>query len=367
LATTIVMTVVLATSSLALLSRPALADPYDDYLRSTAESGGGLVVLPGVNYSPESGVSVGAALMRYFRIEPKIRPSRVVLQGQYAFTGDADLRFSPEIWFSSWAVKLSTSVERKDHDFFGIGNDTELAMQESYLSHRFDGRLEVIHRMPAGFSLGALYAVTGQRISDTEPDGLLASGMVSGSDGGLLSGVGLALVWDRRDNAFAPHRGFLLTATPLVYDRRLGSDHDFRRLALDGSVFVNPWAEHVIAIDARLDMHSGDTPFDELGLAGGSRYLRGMLKGRFRDRHFATAQVEYRLPLFWRLGGVAFGGLGQVAGRLDELRPELDAMKYSVGGGLRFIFDRKERIHIRGDVAKSTDQTGVYISLLEAF
>ncbi len=328
---------------------------------------GGWVALPGPSYTPDNGLTLGGALLRYFRTRDTERPSRVGLSASYSFRDEYEANLDPEVWFAEgrWGVTVGSKFAYQENAFFGVGNDAPDSAREDYRTLRFEGRLEVMRRLPHGIYVGLLYAYRQETLHDLEPGGLLRVHAVPGADGGVLSGVGASVRWDTRDNVFGPRRGWALMAQPRIYDHRLGSDADFGRLLIDGSFFFNPWLTHVFAIDARIDLRSGDPPFDELALAGGKRFLRGMLEGRLRDRHFAMAQVEYRLPLFWRFGGAVFCGAGRVAHRLADLTPT--DLTLSVGGGIRFAVDRDERINIRADLAHAGGQVGTYVTILEAF
>ena len=106
-------------------------------------------------------------------------------------------------------------------------------------------------------------------------------------------------------------------------------------------------------------------PFYYLSQLGGQNILRGYYQGRFRDKNLAALQAEYRLPLFWKLGGVAFANIGQVAARLSHFT--FGNLHYTLGAGLRYLFDKKEKIQIRADIGFSRDSTGFYFSIFEAF
>jgi outer membrane protein assembly factor BamA len=328
----------------------------------------GWVVLPGVAYTPDHGLTVAGALMRYFRRgSPGERTSRVVLTVEASASGRGMVSLDPDVWFADGLYHLggSTWVSYLDYTYFGVGNETRFADGEDYTAVRTTLRPEVVRRIAGNFYAGALYEARYEDVSKVEDSGMLDAGEVTGSGGGLVSGLGMLLRWDSRDNSFAPRSGGLVTLSPRIYSSVLGSDFDFRRLVLDGSWFFGLGGDHVLAVDGQVDLRGGDPPFSYMSQAGGSGLMRGMLEGRFRDRHFIAAQVEYRYPLWWRFGGVAFAGLGRVAPTIGDF--DLTGLKYSVGGGLRFAIKPRERIHVRLDVARSNDDSAYYFALLEAF
>jgi len=46
---------------------------------------------------------------------------------------------------------------------------------------------------------------------------------------------------------------------------------------------------------------------------------------------------------------------------------ELRKFKYSVGGGIRFLINQKEKLNIRLDFAYGKNSSGMYITIGEAF
>lgn len=75
--------------------------------------------------------------------------------------------------------------------------------------------------------------------------------------------------------------------------------------------------------------------------------------------------MEYRFPLFWRLGMVGFAGVGDVFNQLNDVRAS--TLKYSVGSGLRFAVNPAERLNIRIDYALGKDGGYFYFSVAESF
>ncbi len=76
----------------------------------------------------------------------------------------------------------------------------------------------------------------------------------------------------------------------------------------------------------------------------------------------AMGQVEYRLPIFWRVGAVFWGGVGSVAPEINELNEDLLT---SVGVGLRFKI--KDKVNIRTDIGFGSDETAFYFHVNEVF
>lgn len=328
----------------------------------------GWVILPGINYTPERGLTLAGAVLRYFRFgdAPQGRVSSMALRTGISFAGRGELTFDPSVWAAGDRINIAGTlgVSYFDYPYYGIGNDTPESNREDYTALRISSRIEVVARVWRSLLAGVVHDFRHEDVTEVEEGGLIDAGVVGGS-GGRLSGVGGILRWDSRDHSFQPRRGGVVTLTPRLYRKGIGSDLDFGRVLIDGSWFFGLGGAHVLGLDGRLDMRTGDPPFDHLSLAGGSRLLRGMIEGRFRDNHMAGGQLEYRFPLVWRFGGAAFAGAGRVARRLADL--DLEGWKWAAGGGLRFAVNPEERINLRFDVGATREGTNFYLAIGEAF
>ncbi|HSG81899.1 MAG TPA: hypothetical protein VLC48_06605, partial [Gemmatimonadota bacterium] len=85
------------------------------------------------------------------------------------------------------------------------------------------------------------------------------------------------------------------------------------------------------------------------------------------DLDLLALQAEYRLPIWRRIGGVVFGGAGQVAPELQAFR--LSQFHGSAGFGVRFLVAKEEGVNLRADVAWGVGEvtSGFYLSIGEAF
>jgi outer membrane protein assembly factor BamA len=200
---------------------------------------------------------------------------------------------------------------------------------------------------------------------ETEENGALAAGDVTGSGGGTLSGLGGWFNRDTRDNIFYSTQGSLCEISGAYYAGALGCDFDFGRYGLDLRKFFSMGERQVVALQSLVVATSGDPPFQMLAQLGGDRVMRGYYNGRFRDRHAAVLQAEYRVKVWWRIGAAAFAGVGDVAHRPADFR--IEDFKYSLGGGLRFLLSRQEGMNLRIDSAFGDGTSGFYITLGEPF
>ncbi|MFC1543966.1 BamA/TamA family outer membrane protein, partial [Gemmatimonadota bacterium] len=195
--------------------------------------------------------------------------------------------------------------------------------------------------------------------------GLLAQGSLAGSEKGTLSGLGVVVQWDTRDNIFAPWTGGYYRLLAMGFGSGLGSTWSFSEVSLDLRRFLNTGGGRVLATQIALWDAAGSVPFFRLAMLGGPLLLRGYFEGRYRNRAGAVVQAEYRVPVSRIIGLAGFGGVGDVADRLSDL----DATKARVawGVGLRWSLNPEERQGLRFDFGFGEGSTGFYVTFGEAF
>ncbi|PJJ47809.1 BamA/TamA family outer membrane protein [Hymenobacter chitinivorans] len=184
----------------------------------------------------------------------------------------------------------------------------------------------------------------------------------------ISSGVGPAFLYDGRDNILSAYRGNYLELSALFNGGALGSDFRFSRYLLDARHYqaLGPSSKTILATQLVGQFQSGHVPFRELANLGGDKILRGYYEGRYRDRQLVALQAELRRPLFWRFNGAIFGSLGQVGNTVGDLGR--NSLKATGGAGIRFKYNRRDRLNIRFDYGLARDgSTGFYFSIGEAF
>ncbi len=340
--------------------------------QAPADSSGSssLIALPLVFLTPETSWGFGAAGVYTFRLpgEPaQSRPSQLQLGGAYTLENQI-LAYLPFQLFwqgERYNAYGELGYYRYTYFYYGIGNGFE-----SYEGELFDlafprVRLNLARRALGRWYLGLRYWLDDNSVSGFEPGGLLEQNAPAGSSGGLVSGVGPLALLDQRDNVFYPTSGPYLEAAVLHNAAWTGSDFAFTKVTVDARQYWSRDSSSVFALNAYLEFNAGQPPFTHLALMGGTRRMRGYYEGRYRDRHLMVLQGEYRFPLFWRLKGTVFGGLGNVAGELSGFR--LDNTRYTLGAGLRFLLLPEERAHVRLDYGFGNNTSGFYLTVGEAF
>lgn len=340
---------------------------------SAAEPPGGtLVPLPVVFYQPETGTGFGALANYYFRPGGQLASAPASdIGGLAIYTTKKQIitSLATHLYLSGGSLRLVGSVlfTKFPSKFWGIGNETPDDAEEDYTPLTFAAIAEVQRQVLRGWFVGGRLQVARRTLRELSDSGQLVTGTVPGSSDGTDVEGTLLLTHDARDNTIYPTHGRLYQANLLGAATGLGSDFGYGGARVDLREYLSPARRHVLALRALGEARTGTPPFDLLPQLGGDILLRGYYQGRFRDKVLVAFQSEYRLPVVWRIGVVAFAEAGQVAPRVDDLR--LKAFKASVGGGLRFLLAPREGLNIRADYGYGLDvkSGGFYLAIGEAF
>lgn len=329
-----------------------------------------LSAYPFAFYLPETRLGLGGAGIFTFRFKDE-KPSsrRSQFQVVLAYTLNKQiLAYVPyELYWQDekWLAKGELGYYRYFYNFYGIGNDQPSDFVEEYEVYFPRVRVNLQRLIRPSLYTGIQYWFDQFDIRQTAESGQLASGEVPGGLGNTVSGLGWLTTYDNRDNIFYPTKGYFIETTAFFNKPVLGSDFNFNRYILDARTYVKfPW-EHVFAANFYTGFITGVAPFNELLFLGGTRRARGFYEGRYRDNSMALLQAEYRFPLFWRFGAVAFTSLGNVAEDYGSLGSA--PLRWNIGTGLRFLFNEQDNINLRIDVGFGKNSIGYYLTVGEAF
>lgn len=363
-----------------------------------------LLPLPLVYYTPETRLAYGAALTATFRFKHDldalkikqpadsvaVRPSQVTFGA--AYTQNQQLLFylpfqifytAPANRQNSYFFNGEAGYYRYSYYFFGVGQRE--VPRELYGVNYPRIRLNAFRQI-ARLSQGKVYAGLRYQYEDfgvttTEPGGLLTTGAVPGGRGSRLSGGGLGLFYDSRNQVFFPRRGVVADLTGLIRNRATALNPadvstTFDRYAADVSSYHTLGNHTVLAVNYFASFTAGVAPFNALSLLGGTKRMRGYYEGRYRDKNAALVQAELRFDVYKRFGAVVFGGVGILGDDQQLLRA--NDPKTAYGAGLRFTINQRDHLNIRVDYgigsAPYTDDaglavpsSGLYVTIGEAF
>ena len=214
-----------------------------------------------------------------------------------------------------------------------------------------------------GLKTDAIDPVSGQEL--TAPNGFsllrrdFEQGLISGLNGGWISILQTALIFDTRDFEPDPSRGFYFELANEYSGKYIGSQFDFNKLFVQGRVYqkIPVGARTVLAARfAAGNIFGKNAPFFEfqdqwspdgsINALGGKQSLRGFRANRFLARAMWFANVELRIRLAEvRLGKHRFSfavapffDAGTVKDRWQDLNVE--NIKYSSGAGARIAWNQ---------------------------
>lgn len=328
-----------------------------------------VVITPTAFYGPESGFGVGAALVGVQLADRKGLEQRPTT---YQATVQATLR---QLYTVSTTGDIWTRLDRFRYTyelawshapmlFHGIG-EASRPDGELWIATTFRGTASASRQVVPHLYVGVQGMAEAVSVGDVDPGELLA-GSVPGSQGWAVVQVGTMSVYDTRDRYYFPRRGVFASAALVRADPIVGSEFRYTRLTVDVRGYHAITGEHVLAGQLWIDGIAGTAPFERLPQLGGPNILRGLYRGRFRDRDAFALQGEYRTPAWHQFGAALFAGVGAVAAQPQQF----DAGRVHAAGGvgLRFaLINEDGRLNIRLDHGWARGGGGTYFTVGEAF
>jgi len=330
------------------------------------------VVLPIIFRMPETRWGLGGGGLLTYRAKgnpENARPSSLYFSTYYTQNKQYCIELKPEIYLKNEAYIINSylKISKFPNKFWGYGNQTLDEAGEDYTPKMFNFDLSLQRRILSGERLyfGIQYKFEKLSIVEVEEDKQLASGLITGSEGGKLSSLGFILNWDKRDNIFFPHKGNYFQLTSNLNSPIFGSDFKFTTVKIDLRNYFPVFKSHVFAVQAILQSVTGSPTFRHMSKIGGDMVMRGLYSGRYRDMSMMVLQTELRVKISKLFGVGVFANVADVANKLDKL--SLGNFKYSVGIGLRILVVPKEGTNIRLDYGFGKGTSGYYITAGEAF
>ena len=346
--------------------------PQDENSPDTVGVGGvDWFAYPYAFYSPETSLAFGVGGIVYFKLLPKqeAKASSITPSFYYSINGQYDLTVIPEIFLFEDNLRIWSKINYASifDRYYGIGNSTSEIENDKYLQDNFQIQVKLQPKLfDERLNIGINYEFRNMSVADKLDNPLLGDTTLVGREGGLTSGVGLAVSWDTRDNNFFPSSGGYYEVYASNFFNFLASDFEYSKSIIDLRQYFNPTLSHVIALQAYLFRETDTPPFYDLGLLGGSKMMRGYITGRYRDKTYYVVQSEYRMPnLVWRFGLILFGGIGDVSSSVGKVT--ISTVKPTYGFGIRFRIDELEKVEVRMDVGFGKGTNGIYFDINQAF
>jgi hypothetical protein len=286
----------------------------------------GFIIIPFPIYTPETKAAATLSGIYHHRDaeDLQVPPSTVIFSMTYSELKQTRVGLTPELYLGGghWLLHSSFAYEDWPNKFWGIGNDSKEGFEEDYSSRNKLALVDLQRRLGSAWWLGLRYDYADYKLTEVEPGGLLNSGLVLGSNGGPVVGIGIIATRDTRDDIYYPHTGSFVKMGMTRFDKGLGSNYNYNRYELDARGFISLGGQQVLALQGYSKITDGEVPFQSLariGVESDVKMMRGYHDGRFLDKVSVLTQAEYRFPIAGRWSAAAFAGLGEVAPAVDEL------------------------------------------------
>ncbi len=340
---------------------------------NTGETGkGSFALFPAISYAPETSLQLGVLAVSVLKNtggSPMAfqRQSTITPYFLYTFKKQSIAVVSVDYYFAD-GQNLNAKIRYYNFPdvYYGIGNDTDPDVSEQYTNRFLQIEGQFLHPLSEKAFVGGAIEGHFTDIDPTISGGLLETQNPNGLKGGNLLGAGPAFRYDTRDYTIYPSNGYFIASQLLL---NVVGDFSYATYRADVRKYVNlKEKKHILAFQFLSQLTFGtDVPFYKLPQLGGDERLRGIANASlYRDRQMMYTQVEYRRPLFWRLGMTVFAGVGDVADHLADFH--LPDVKYVVGLGGRLALIPERKLNVRLDIGMGRGgQTSIYVGVNEAF
>lgn len=331
------------------------------------------IVYPTFASSPETGLQIGASVLRLFYTKKDTlnRLSELQAFPFFTFKGQYGLILENAVYGDKdkWFFLGETKIQRFPLSYYGIGPVTSVKNPALVDAFQILLKQRVLRKLSKNFFFGP--EVDYQLLSHVrfeQPEQGMPHAIPIGGDGTQNLGFGFGFVYDSRHNVLNVRKGFFGEIAYLGTIKGFASEYGFGGMNIEVRSYHSIGKSSVIAWQVKSQFMHGDVPFNQLALLGGDRLMRGYYMGRYRDKNLMAAQVEYRiLPFSFskRIGAVAFASIGTVAPDLNSF--QIKHVRVACGVGFRFLVFPKKDIYIRFDFGFTKEGFNFYVFNGEAF
>jgi outer membrane protein assembly factor BamA len=325
-----------------------------------------LVIYPAGGYSPRGGLSFGVMpVYSWYNVgidKHMGKPNTISGSLLFSTQGMVDVSTELERFFGmNWQMTARFDYLKITDRFWGIYSQTDQFIGMHYQSVRMGGQAELLKGINERFFGGVSTSFYSYTFNDLDDD----LSRIQGFNGGFVGGAGPLVLYDSRDHVLWPKHGLYIKGGVVFFPESDVGDYRFSTASVDFR-FFRPAGNGVIALQALWDGSFGDVPFFSMPQLGGKDRLRGVGHSqRIIDKNVLLARGEWRIPVWWRIGAVFFGEMGQAS---NQVKINHVKMIYSGGAGLRFRILPDEPLNIRVEVGVANGgHHGFFISLKEAF
>lgn len=320
----------------------------------------------GPSYSKTTSLGIAAlaaGLYRLDRTDSITSPSNVSVFANVSITGFYSVGMFGNNIFSKNKQRLSYNVTfaSAPRDFWGIGYDNALHNEVSTYSEKrimIDARY--LHKVLPNTFVGGLVNFDYTRgIRFSKPEYLDGENSQY-----VATGIGAIVEYDSRDFIPNPFKGVYVSFRETCFPKALGNcGRALWQTTFTADAYQHVWKDCILAVDLFAEFNSDGTPWPMLARLGDNQRMRGYYLGRFTDNNMITFQVELRQRIWRRIGGVVWGGAGNVFHTFRDFQWNQTLPNY--GLGLRW--ELKKRVNVRLDYGFGKETNSFLLSINEAF
>ncbi len=332
----------------------------------------------GPGYTPDAGLLFAFGGLLTFKTNPEdslIQSSSlpvtlvVTTRGNITFGG----LLKSFWWQDRFRFNINLRLSDANDDYFGIGYQAAVEVPQSDTTSAYNRRgwkvsPEFLFRLNTNFYSGLILDFNNTQVRETNPVMETDPSFTAFGPDNYNTGLGLTLRYDSRDIVVNAWKGFYAEITSTFYESFLGGDNTYQILLTDFRHYRGLDREgNTIAFRFKGRFGFGDVPYEEMTKIGGSRDLRGYIKGQYRDKNGVQLLAEYRhtfLDADHSLsphGFTAWIGTGAIYDKLDDLERWLPNL------GVGYRFEIQPRMNVRIDLGIGRDTSGLYFGFTEAF
>lgn len=342
-----------------------------DTLLANTTFGSTWYIVPQFTYAPETSLGLGVAGGFYFPTDDPRRVSSVTFGLIYTLRNQVNAYVAPKFYIGDdkrTYLNSSLSYRYYPYTYYTPGNAKD-GFRLPYLMNQVRADFQPQHEFANNWIAGGrlMFSYTDNKVTSANA-AVLDSVKIADGDVGwgkhFQTAIGIIGGYDSRNNRFWTSSGLFAKMTLTQHLAGAGK-YSYGLATFDYRHYFPTWRGQVICWQVYADASWGDVPFYDRPTLGGEDRLRGVNRSVFTGDFSWTAQVEYRIPLFWRIKMHIFCATGDVY-QYDKLT--YDKLKFAYGLGLRVRLNDSQ-MHLRFDVAKCNYNRlpECYLTVSEAF
>ncbi len=250
------------------------------------------------------------------------------------------------------------------NSFFGIGNNSRFSAREQYTREPLECSIILGRGITSSFVVQTGIRYRTIRNYNFAQNSSLKNLLPSmNSSTATINSILINARYDSRNSFVSPSSGLVVSGEMEYAPILFGSNTRFNKFSSSIQYYKCVIGPSVVAGRMIIQSLQGsDLPVQSLISVGGTNTLRGIPQDRYLDRSAVVCNLESRIPIVWRFGGV----IGVDAGRVWNSLNKLSITEWSINyvGGIRFYMDT---FVVRLDVGVSKETSGFYLNFGELF